>query len=156
MNKFSWSISFLHQQALFSSAENLNESEMLFISSWNLLTTKWPSIFYLKKNSTKQEKKLTSPFALEGIFVYLYRDRVNITVPEHAGKHFICKWSWRLLNGCPLQLLWIWRWGWKLLWRNIATFSQPTKGWELKCIKDWSGFCGLKKVKCGDPQTAFR
>ena len=62
---------------------------MLLTSSCNLLTTKWHSIFYLKKNSTKQEEKLTSPFALVGIFVYLYRDRVDITVPENVGKHFI-------------------------------------------------------------------
>lgn len=60
---------------------------MLFISSWNGLTTKQPSIL-IKKNSTKQEKKLTSPFALEGAFIYLYRDRVDTTVPEHVGKHF--------------------------------------------------------------------
>ena len=87
-NKFSQSISSLHQQALFSLPENLNETKMLFISSWNVLTTKQPSIL-IKKNSTKQEKKLTSPFALEGTFIYLYRDRVDTTVPEHVGKHFI-------------------------------------------------------------------
>lgn len=44
---------------------------MLFISSWNLLTTKQPSIFYLKKNTTKEEKKLTSPFAFEGRILFI-------------------------------------------------------------------------------------
>ena len=31
-------------------------------------------IFYLKKSLTEQDKKFTLPFALEGIFVYLYRE----------------------------------------------------------------------------------
>ena len=113
--------------------------------------TKPPLIFFLfEKNSTKQEKKLTSPFALEGIFVYLYRDRVDITVPEHVGKCFIASNHWRLLNGCPLRLLWIWRRGWKCCKdycvEFFGTLEQAMKhwhifsgdeGWELKC---WTTF----------------
>ena len=62
---------------------------MLLVLPGNLPATKRPSNFYLKKKSTKQDKTLTSPFALEGIFVYLYRDRVDITLAEHAGEQFV-------------------------------------------------------------------
>ena len=62
---------------------------MLLVLPGNLAATKRPSNFYLKKKSTKQDKTLTSPFALEGIFVYLYRDRVDITLAEHAGEQFV-------------------------------------------------------------------
>ena len=31
-------------------------------------------IFYLKKSLTEQHKKFTLPFALEGIFIHLYRE----------------------------------------------------------------------------------
>ena len=62
---------------------------MLLVLPGNLPGTKRPSNFYLKKKSTKQDKTLTSPFALEGIFVYLYRDRVDITLAEHAGEQFV-------------------------------------------------------------------
>ena len=62
---------------------------MLLVLPRNLPATKRPSNFYLKKKSTKQDKRSTSPFALEGIFVYLYRDRVDITLAEHAGEQFV-------------------------------------------------------------------
>ena len=62
---------------------------MLLVLPGNLPATKRPSNFYLKKKSTKQDNTLTSPFALEGIFVYLYRDRVDITLAEHAGEQFV-------------------------------------------------------------------
>ena len=62
---------------------------MLLVLPGNFPATKRPSNFYLKKKSTKQDKRLTSPFALEGIFVYLYRDRMDITLAEHAGEQFV-------------------------------------------------------------------
>ena len=130
------SILSLHQQALFSLAENLNGSKRLFLSFWILHTTKWP---------TELEKKLTSPFALEGIFLYLYRDRVNIALAEHAGEHFIasdhggCQMTVHF-NFCEsdakvesvaktiaLNFLLLRSW-----WQNITTFSQLTKS------KNWS------------------
>ena len=71
-----------------------------------------------------------------------------------------CKWSWRLWNGCPLWLLWIWQRGHKCCKDFCVEFFaklelamqhchilSADEGWELKCI---NGFCGLKKVKCGD------
>ena len=70
-------------------AEDLNKSEMLLVLPQNLPATKRPSNFYLKKKSTKQDKRSTSPFALQGIFVYLYRDKVDITLAEHAGEQFV-------------------------------------------------------------------
>ena len=96
MNEFFKSISTLHQRALFPPAESLDESETLFILSQNLLETKWPSSFNLKKNSTKQEKKLSSPFALEGIFGYLYRGRMDITPARPAAGHFVASYH----GGC--------------------------------------------------------
>lgn len=92
MNKFFKSISSLHQQALLPLAGNLNESETLFILSQNLLATKWPSSFNFKKDSTKQEKKFSSPFVLEGIVLYLYRDRMDITPARHAAGHFVASY----------------------------------------------------------------
>ena len=32
---------------------------------------------------------MTSLFALKGIFVYLYRDRIDITLAEHTGEQFV-------------------------------------------------------------------
>lgn len=52
--------------------------------------------FNLKKNSTKQEKKLSSPFALEGIFGYLYRGRMDITPARPAAGHFVASYH----GGC--------------------------------------------------------
>ena len=66
-------------------AEDLNKSEMLLVLPRNLPATKRPSNFYLKKKSTKQDKSSTSPFALEGIFVYLF----ICTLAEHAGEQFV-------------------------------------------------------------------
>ena len=62
---------------------------MILVLPRNLPATKRTSNFYLKKKSTKQDKSSTSPFALEGIFVYLYRDRMDITLAEHAGEQFV-------------------------------------------------------------------
>ena len=55
-------------------------------------------IFYLKKRSTKRDKKLTSPFALKEMFVYLCRDRIYITVAEHAGEQVIMQAVIRLFT----------------------------------------------------------
>ena len=149
-------MSSLYQEALFSLAEDLNESETLFISLQNLPATKRPKNFYLKKSLTEQDKKFTLPFALEGIFVYLYRET------EYYSNWTCCweirgKWSWRLLYGCSLRLLCVWRKGWKSCkdcWAEFfATLKLATKlchifsagkTKEEECIEHWSGFCGPK------------
>ena len=51
---------------------------MILVLPRNLPATKRPS-----------NKKSTSPFALEGISVYLHRDRMDITLAEHAGEQFV-------------------------------------------------------------------
>ena len=61
-------------------------------------------IFYLKKSSTKQDKKLTSPFALKEIFVYLCRDRIDITVAEHGGEQVIKQAVIRLFTTTSVNL----------------------------------------------------
>ena len=61
-------------------------------------------IFYLKKSSTKQDKKLTSPFAFKEIFVYLCRDRINITVAEHGGEKVIMQAVIRLFPTTAVNL----------------------------------------------------
>lgn len=71
-----------------------------------------------------------------------------------------------VINGCPLRLLWIWQRGWKCCKDYCVEFFatlEPAKkhyhtlsadeGRELTYIDDWSGFCGLKKVKCGNPSN---
>ena len=39
---------------------------------------------------------------------------------------------------------------------KILPHFLSQQGWELKCIEDWSGFCGPKKVKCGDPSNLLQ
>ena len=48
-----------------------------------------PQIFVWKGNSTEKDKKLTSLFAIEGVFFYWYRDSKDITVAEHAGEQLV-------------------------------------------------------------------
>ena len=40
-----------------------------------------------------------------------------------------------------------------LLWSQRRNITTADKGRELMCIDDWSGICGLKKVKCGNPSN---
>lgn len=70
----------MHQQALLPLAENLNESETLFISPKNLLATKWPSSLILKRTQLNKISYLIS---------YLYRDRMDFTPARHAAEHFV-------------------------------------------------------------------
>ena len=121
--------------------------------------------FNLKKNSSEQEKKLTSPYVLEGIFVYLYRDRVDITVPEHVGKHFIASDH----GGCEMAVHFdyyesdrevisvvktfvlssLLSWSWRC---NIATFCQLMKGenWSASMVS-----VAWKKSNVATAQTTF-
>ena len=69
---------------------------MPFISFWNLLTKQF--FFIWKRTQLNKRKSWLHP--LKDLFVYLYRDRVDITVPEHVGKHFISDHGSFLMNVC--------------------------------------------------------
>ena len=103
-NLFFPSISYLHQDSLFSLAEDLKWKWNTIHLISEFASNNCLQIFYLKKSSTKQDKKLTSPFALKEIFVYLCRDRIDIRVVEHAGEQVIMQAVIRLFTSTAVNL----------------------------------------------------
>ena len=131
-------------------------------------------IFYLKKSLTEQDKKFILPFALEGIFVYLYRE-------TEYYSNWTCwweirgEWLWRLLYGCSLRLLCVWRKGWKsckdcwaeffatlklatnYMWRqNSATFSRLGRRRRRRTLNTDRVSVSQNKSNVATPETGFR
>ena len=44
----------------------------------------------------------------------------------------------------------------KVVVTKYCHIFSANEGRELKCIEDWSGFCGPKKVKCGEPSNLLQ
>ena len=125
--------------------------------------------FVWKGNSTIKDKKLTSFFAIEWVFFYLYRDSKDITVAEHAVSNLLqvimeaVVWlvtttAVNLMERLKvLQRLLRWIFRYFKSWRqNSATFSQLARRRTRSALRTDRVSVAQNKSNVATPETRFR